>query len=399
MRVVAILTAAMLALAASAAGCEDDNPCTPAAQVACACPGRGEGVQVCLEDGSGFGPCEGCAASGGGGPGGAGGAGDAGGAGGAGGAGSAGGAPTCGDGVVSSPEECEESDLQGQTCATLLGAGAIGALACSVSCAFDTAGCCLPDCSGKECGPDGCGQTCGSCSGNQTCTNGHCVCTPDCSGKSCGPDGCGQTCGSCSGNQTCTNGHCVCTPNCSGKECGPDGCGGLCGVCSAPETCAGGQCSCAPSCAGKECGPNGCGGSCGQCSGNETCQAQQCTACAHACPALQPVSLPPNQSGCTPSSDDCNQCGGPACGALHYAYTCGGTPTGGVYNPPEIAGCQRNPSYANVYCCPVATCVHYPAWDVGCQAATGLPVGRFCHPEAQAPPGCVSYGGALCCPS
>lgn len=39
--------------------------CVPGEQVSCGCPGGGTGAQVCLSDGSAFGPCEGCDGSGG----------------------------------------------------------------------------------------------------------------------------------------------------------------------------------------------------------------------------------------------------------------------------------------------------------------------------------------------
>jgi hypothetical protein len=35
--------------------------------------------------------------------------------------------------------------------------------------------CCVPDCSGKECGDDGCGGTCGTCGSGETCSGGVCV--------------------------------------------------------------------------------------------------------------------------------------------------------------------------------------------------------------------------------
>lgn len=71
--------------------------CVPGRQEACACPGGGsEGVQICLEGGSGYTRCEGCGAgsAGGGGSGGAGGG--AAGSGGEGGAGGSGGGSPCG---------------------------------------------------------------------------------------------------------------------------------------------------------------------------------------------------------------------------------------------------------------------------------------------------------------
>jgi cysteine-rich repeat protein len=46
---------------------------------------------------------------------------------------------TCGDGSVGGPEECDGSDLGGETCASRGFTG--GNLACSASCAFDTSGC------------------------------------------------------------------------------------------------------------------------------------------------------------------------------------------------------------------------------------------------------------------
>jgi|GEM_PF-3272681 len=46
------------------AGCTRDNQggqCVPGAQQACACPGGGEGAQICKDDGSGYAACFGCA--------------------------------------------------------------------------------------------------------------------------------------------------------------------------------------------------------------------------------------------------------------------------------------------------------------------------------------------------
>jgi hypothetical protein len=42
-------------------GTGGSSPCVPGAQTACACPGGGDGVQICRADGSGFNTCEGCA--------------------------------------------------------------------------------------------------------------------------------------------------------------------------------------------------------------------------------------------------------------------------------------------------------------------------------------------------
>jgi hypothetical protein len=40
----------------------------------------------------------------------------------------------CGDGVAQAPEECDSPDFKGQTCETVLGAGATGTLSCSAGC-------------------------------------------------------------------------------------------------------------------------------------------------------------------------------------------------------------------------------------------------------------------------
>jgi hypothetical protein len=59
----------VLLLLSAAAGCSADGEtrsdtdgagCTPGQQVSCACPGGGDGVQVCEADGSAFGVCMGC---------------------------------------------------------------------------------------------------------------------------------------------------------------------------------------------------------------------------------------------------------------------------------------------------------------------------------------------------
>ena len=212
---------------------------------------------------------------------------------------------------------------------------------------------CIPACEGKECGPDGCDGSCGDCGGNQECsTAGLCACVaevvvcgdaccapgevchagqcclPDCTGKECGSDGCGGTCGECDDGNPCTQQYCVEGGTCAhpskqdGTECEVVGiCVGKCqdGACSesAVEDCDGldnncndqvdegfpnydsdDQADCVdpdddndglfddvdcepqnetiPSCAGKECGDDGCAGSCGTCADGESCQAGQC---------------------------------------------------------------------------------------------------------------------------
>lgn len=51
----------------TSSGTDEGLACVPGAQSSCACPGGGpDGVQVCLPDGSGFEPCQGCDAGSGG---------------------------------------------------------------------------------------------------------------------------------------------------------------------------------------------------------------------------------------------------------------------------------------------------------------------------------------------
>ena len=138
--------------------------------------------------------------------------------------------------------------------------------------------CCLPDCTGKECGDDGCGGSCGVCEELPwvTCTAaGQCgdVCADACLGKECGPGACGVDCGKCSPflDSYCTpQGQCHANSQCDScafAECGPSGCATWCPECDDGLFCTGGQCTdaCVPDCALKQCGEDGCGGTCGVC--------------------------------------------------------------------------------------------------------------------------------------
>ena len=49
-----------VALLLALAGCDGETACPPGQQVSCPCNPEGQGVQVCREDGSGFGACTGC---------------------------------------------------------------------------------------------------------------------------------------------------------------------------------------------------------------------------------------------------------------------------------------------------------------------------------------------------
>jgi prepilin-type N-terminal cleavage/methylation domain-containing protein len=50
-------------------------------------------------------------------------------------------APTCGNGAIDSGEQCDGTNLNSQTCATVLGTGTTGTLSCSASCQLIASGC------------------------------------------------------------------------------------------------------------------------------------------------------------------------------------------------------------------------------------------------------------------
>jgi hypothetical protein len=90
--------------------------------------------------------------------------------------------------------------------------------------------CCVPNCTGRQCGPDGCGGSCGTCPAGQPCSeDGRCPCTPQsCPNGCCDEDGncqpgntlqsCGtggEACEPCNDQRICQDGQCVnCSPNC-----------------------------------------------------------------------------------------------------------------------------------------------------------------------------------------
>ncbi len=107
--------------------------------------------------------------------------------------------PTCGNGVINSGEQCDGSNLNGQTCMTL---GFIeGTLGCDNNCAFDKSNCvgCDPNV-GTQCNVDECGsgviQCDGSCDKNpkpanfgQPCGNcGTVGCSGSCENQGCNPN-------------------------------------------------------------------------------------------------------------------------------------------------------------------------------------------------------------------
>ena len=161
--------------------------------------------------------------------------------------------------------------------------------------------CCMPDCTGKECGWDGCTGLCGPCQ-LQWCVTPKCVagiCQADgyepgtcfidgkCrqEGEFAGENPC-RVCApdsslsswtfrnleACGENAFCWGSTC-CDPlnACENIECGTGSCGQVsCGDCDCGSTCVAGQCLNTRCCC-QQCGTDGCGGSCGQCPSGHKC--------------------------------------------------------------------------------------------------------------------------------
>jgi hypothetical protein len=251
----------------------------------------------------------------------------------------------------------------------VLGPAATGQLACANDCSFDTAQCCLPACSGKQCGPDGCGGVCGTCSGATTCSSGQCVCVPSCSGKQCGSDGCGGTCGTCASGTSCSNGKCVCTPNCGYKTCGPDGCGGTCGTCTSAQYCEGNY--------------------------------SLCVDCSPECNSYSTASVGSNDNCYAWGQHyDCKYCNS-SCGVSGRMVTCNGTT-----NPPPLSGCKRinwgTAGDDGSYCCQQGACLRYTNGDAYCAYYGKPPKAYSCTTGSTPPSSCVeqTYGSTKwwCCP-
>ena len=47
----------------------------------------------------------------------------------------------CGNGIIDSGEQCDRSNLNGNTCSSLVGSGFIGSLSCKSNCVYDTSSC------------------------------------------------------------------------------------------------------------------------------------------------------------------------------------------------------------------------------------------------------------------
>jgi hypothetical protein len=119
-RLTPVLVGAMLLFSACSSNSDEETwtpsspPCAPGEQTPCDCPGNGQGVRTCVDDGTGYGACTGCGVAGSGGTSGSGGTGGSSGSG-------VGGAPAgnpCGD--ISLMGECT-TDTQVKICMVATG--------------------------------------------------------------------------------------------------------------------------------------------------------------------------------------------------------------------------------------------------------------------------------------
>ena len=84
----------------------------------------------------------------------------------------------CGNGELNTGEQCDGSNLGGNTCTTIPGGYTSGTLKCSASCLFDTTECILPSCGNENIDP---GEDCDD--GN---TSNHDACLNNCQLATCG---------------------------------------------------------------------------------------------------------------------------------------------------------------------------------------------------------------------
>jgi len=133
---------------------EDRQTCEPGRQLECDCPGGVKGVQICLNDGSGWGECD------------------------------------CPCEKDCTGRDCGPDPVCGESCGN-----------CDSNQTCSAAGKC-------ECEFASCGETC--CAQGQVCANNAC-CTPDCGVRECGLDPvCNSSCGECLPDEDCNiNGQCV----------------------------------------------------------------------------------------------------------------------------------------------------------------------------------------------
>lgn len=329
------LTSLLLSFLIVACGTDEGDAelvCQPGKTSECMCGPGSPGIQVCKDDGSGWGECE----------------------------------------------QCCTPDCAGKECGPDGCGGSCGECVAGFTCTGETCveGGCVPECTGIECGSDGCDGSCGDCPDGQTCKEGKCKedgpCVPNCTGMECGDDGCSGSCGDCQPDEECVAGTCkatgpVCdcgdgtcetacpsetTCNCPedcGKDCGdgcchelenfescPDDCKG-CGdgtcqgnedctkcpadcACDGGQKCSSGECiSCTAWCqiGGYECGDkSGC--DCGGCGQNEICEANKCEDdCDALCEDKECDPIPNTVCDCGDCTGCASDCNNNQCEATH----------------------------------------------------------------------------------
>jgi len=148
---------------------------------------------------------------------------------------------------VAEPNSCVPNCSSGQVtkCRGDDGCGGVCPDNCSGNTICSINGTCIP-----YCPPGKCSDDCPPCNNDHKCIDGNC-CLPNCTGKNCGSDGCGGTCGNCQSCESCVNGQCKPTISCDDVSCGNDSCGKSCGKsCSADKP----QCSKYGKCYYAKCG-------------------------------------------------------------------------------------------------------------------------------------------------
>jgi hypothetical protein len=229
----------------------------------------------------------------------------------------------CGNGAINAGEDCDGANLNGQTCASVQGAGWTGTLSCN-SCDFNTSSCIAP----PSCGDSTCnnGETCSTCPGDcgvccgngaidsgedcdganlggETCTSvqgpgwtgtlscnscdfhtSGCIAPPFCGDSTCNGgetcSSCPGDCGSCCGNGAINSGEACDGGNLNGQTCTSIGQGFVGGTlacdtcqfdtdgCTEPPSCGDGTCNNGETC-------SSCSQDCGNCCGNGTCDVAQ----------------------------------------------------------------------------------------------------------------------------
>ena len=227
-------------------------------------------------------------------------------------------AAVCGDDIISGLEDCDGTNLGGETCTSLSPTFSGGTLACDVDCSFDTSGCMLdPNCGNGTIDP---GEECdGGDLGGADCVSagfpgGTLACETFCQLDD---SGCWQC-----GNNVLDPSEACDGADLAGEDCdslglgfsgGTLACDGACNFdtsgCTAPPTCPDGTCDATETC-------SSCPADCGGCCGDAICDAgvgEDCVSCPADC---TPCGSCGDPSICEPgeSCPTCPECCGGSCG-------------------------------------------------------------------------------------